>query len=29
MKNLVLVTRNVRDFTDFRGLAIENWFEAD
>ncbi len=28
-KNLVLVTRNVRDFTDFRGLSIENWFEAD
>lgn len=26
---LVLVTRNVRDFEFFEGLAIENWFEAE
>jgi tRNA(fMet)-specific endonuclease VapC len=25
---LVLVTRNVRDYSPFSGLAIENWFEA-
>jgi tRNA(fMet)-specific endonuclease VapC len=25
---LVLVTRNVADFISFRGLAIENWFDA-
>lgn len=24
---LILVTRNVRDFTPFAGLVIENWFE--
>lgn len=24
---LILVTRNVRDFTPFTGLVIENWFE--
>lgn len=24
---LVLVTRNVSDYSDFAGLAIENWFE--
>ena len=26
--NLVLVTRNVKDFSMFEGLRIENWFEA-
>jgi tRNA(fMet)-specific endonuclease VapC len=26
---LVLVTRNVADFTVFDGLAVENWFESD
>lgn len=25
--NLILVTRNVSDYSDFSGLAIENWFE--
>ena len=24
--NLILVTNNVRDFTDFNGLKIANWF---
>lgn len=26
VNNLVLVTRNVRDFSDFTGVQIENWF---
>jgi tRNA(fMet)-specific endonuclease VapC len=26
--NLVLVTRNVRDFRGFEGLDIESWFDA-
>ena len=26
--NLILVTRNTADFTDFAGLTVENWFEA-
>jgi len=25
--NLVLVTRNVKDFASFDGLRVENWFE--
>lgn len=25
--NLILVTRNVKDFQHFQGLTIENWFE--
>ncbi|MGV0029064.1 PIN domain-containing protein [Phormidesmis priestleyi] len=25
--HLILVTRNVSDYSDFAGLAIENWFE--
>jgi len=24
--HLTLVTRNISDFADFEGLAIENWF---
>jgi len=28
VNELVLVTRNVEDFADFRGLQIENWFEG-
>jgi tRNA(fMet)-specific endonuclease VapC len=27
MNNLILVTRNISDFTHFDGLSIENWFE--
>jgi tRNA(fMet)-specific endonuclease VapC len=27
VNGLVLVTRNVDDFTDFQGLQIENWFD--
>jgi tRNA(fMet)-specific endonuclease VapC len=27
--NLVLVTRNLRDFGNFRGLMKENWFEEE
>jgi len=26
VNHLILVTRNVSDFTDFAGLTIENWF---
>jgi tRNA(fMet)-specific endonuclease VapC len=26
VNNLVLVTNNIDDFTDFQGLRIENWF---
>ncbi|WP_373478305.1 type II toxin-antitoxin system VapC family toxin [Geminocystis sp.] len=26
--NLILVTNNVRDFADFQGLEIDNWFEV-
>ncbi len=26
VNNLVLVTNNVNDFSDFQGLVIENWF---
>jgi tRNA(fMet)-specific endonuclease VapC len=25
-QNLILVTRNTADFTDFAGLRVENWF---
>ena len=25
--DLILVTRNVRDFANFKGLKVENWFE--
>ncbi|KAM3093193.1 type II toxin-antitoxin system VapC family toxin [Phormidesmis sp. 146-12] len=25
--NLILVTRNISDYSNFSGLAIENWFE--
>jgi tRNA(fMet)-specific endonuclease VapC len=28
VNDLVLVTRNVRDFSSFSGLAIESWFSA-
>ena len=28
-QNLVLVTRNVRDFERFDDVQLENWFEAD
>jgi tRNA(fMet)-specific endonuclease VapC len=28
VNELILVTRNVADFESFRGLLIENWFEA-
>ena len=27
VNNLTLVTRNVKDFADFQGIEIENWFE--
>ena len=27
VNNLILVTRNVSDYSDFAELAIENWFE--
>ncbi|MGG6270914.1 type II toxin-antitoxin system VapC family toxin [Leptolyngbya sp. AN03gr2] len=27
VNDLVLVTRNVSDYSDFAGLSIENWFE--
>lgn len=27
-KNLIVVTRNVKDFEHLNGLEIENWFEA-
>ena len=27
-RNLILVTRNTRDFECFEGLRLENWFEA-
>jgi tRNA(fMet)-specific endonuclease VapC len=27
VNHLTLVTRNTRDFADFAGLAVENWFE--
>lgn len=27
VNNLILVTRNVSDYSDFAGLAIENWFD--
>ena len=27
-RDLILVTRNVSDFEDFRDLHVENWFEA-
>ncbi len=26
--NLILVTRNVKHFTQFNGLQVENWFEV-
>ena len=26
--NMILVTRNVADFSDFNGLTIENWFDG-
>ena len=26
--NLILVTRNTRDFARFSGLRVENWFEG-
>lgn len=26
VNHLILVTRNISDFADFEGLAIENWF---
>ncbi|MCB2262957.1 MAG: type II toxin-antitoxin system VapC family toxin [Candidatus Thiosymbion ectosymbiont of Robbea hypermnestra] len=29
VNDLVLVTRNSEDFTDFQGLRTENWFEED
>ena len=25
-RNLILVTRNIKDFTNFRDLTLENWF---
>jgi tRNA(fMet)-specific endonuclease VapC len=28
VNDLVLVTRNVADYQNFSGLAVENWFEA-
>ncbi|MBK9051455.1 MAG: hypothetical protein IPL78_11225 [Chloroflexi bacterium] len=28
VNDLILVTRNTADFTDFAGLTVENWFEA-
>ncbi|WP_068636305.1 PIN domain-containing protein [Thauera butanivorans] len=28
-RKLTLVTRNTRDFECFRGLQLENWFEAE
>ncbi|MBP0030709.1 type II toxin-antitoxin system VapC family toxin [Roseofilum sp. Guam] len=27
VNSLVLVTRNVRDFANFQGITVENWFE--
>lgn len=27
--NLILVTRNVADFTNFEGLQVENWFDDE
>lgn len=26
VNNLILVTRNVKDFSEFEGLIVENWF---
>ena len=28
VNDLVLVTRNLEDFSEFRGLRVENWFET-
>jgi len=28
-QNLTLVTRNSKDFENFQGLVLENWFEPD
>ncbi len=28
-RGMILVSRNVRDFERFEGLALENWFESE